>query len=281
MNTVRSFPNQNQQNCYVLPYNASTQRYLIRAGFYYGDYDGLSRPPPFDLHINGRTWSTVKASTAEGPLYHEAMYVNQGSGSLNVCVVQVEKGMVPFVSSVEAVPIYVLTGPLYPKMETSYAYDLVSRVNLGGNEVRYAGPLSEERYNRVWTRGTTPPNCVQVPTVATPLPLIENDPPIPVLLDSIQSLKPSDPIILSVDLPHTTPQSAYIVLYFAEMATLPKPNDSRIIDIYINGQRLIGIRVESLCPSWAKGGFSKREERVARMGMALGELGVAGEEESE
>ncbi|KAM1053739.1 hypothetical protein ACFX2I_001152 [Malus domestica] len=138
MNTLRSFPNQNQQNCYVLPYNAPTQRYLIRAGFYYGDSDGLSRPPPFDLRINGQKWSTVKASTAEGPLYHEAMYVNQGSGSLNVCVVQVEKGMVPFVSSIEAVPIYVLTGPLYPKMETSYAYDLISRVNLGGNEVRYS-----------------------------------------------------------------------------------------------------------------------------------------------
>lgn len=138
MNTLRSFPNKAQQNCYALPFSAQTQRFLVRAGFYYGNYDGLSKPPSFDIHINGRNWSTVNTSTVvEGPIYHEAMYVNQGAGSLNVCIVQDESEVVPFISSIEAVPIWVLTGPFYREMETNYAYNLVSRINYGGGEVRY------------------------------------------------------------------------------------------------------------------------------------------------
>ncbi|ONI24129.1 hypothetical protein PRUPE_2G225100 [Prunus persica] len=268
MNTLRSFPNKAQQNCYALPFSEETQRVLVRAGFYYGNYDGLSKPPSFDIHINGRNWSTVNTSTVvEGPIYHEAMYVNQGAGSLNVCIVQDESGVVPFISSIEAVPISVT---LYPEMETNYAYNLVSRINYGGGEMlqlihqrliithtlsilldydmldfdrectkiaecRFPGILGEE-YNRVWTGGTIPPNCTEVTTLPDPLSFPENDPPISVLTDSIESMNLADPITLSIDLPQTTPQLAYLVLYFTETVTLPKPNDSRIIQIYINGQ---------------------------------------------
>ncbi|PQP97292.1 putative LRR receptor-like serine/threonine-protein kinase MEE39 [Prunus yedoensis var. nudiflora] len=232
MNTLRSFPNKAQQNCYALPFSAQTQRVLVRAGFYYGNYDGLSKPPSFDIHINGRNWSTVNTSTVvEGPIYHEAMYANQGAGSLNVCIVQDESGVVPFISSIEVVPIWILTGPLYPEMETNYAYNLVSRINFGGEEVRFPG--GEEMYNRVWTRGTTPPNCTEVATLPAFLPIPENDPPNSVLSDSIESMNPADPITLSIDLPQTTPQSAYLVLYFTET-------------IYINGQMKSTVTTENI-----------------------------------
>ncbi|XP_021813820.1 probable LRR receptor-like serine/threonine-protein kinase MEE39 [Prunus avium] len=245
MNTLRSFPNKAQQNCYALPFSAQTQRFLVRAGFYYGNYDGLSKPPSFDIHINGRNWSTVNTSTVvEGPIYHEAMYVNQGAGSLNVCIVQDESEVVPFISSIEAVPIWVLTGPFYREMETNYAYNLVSRINYGGGEVRFPG--GEEMYNRVWTRGTTPPNCTEVATLPAFLPVPENDPPNSVLSDSIESMNPADPITLSIHLPQTTPQSAYIVLYFTETVTIPKPDDTRIIQIYINGQMKSTVTTENI-----------------------------------
>lgn len=80
----------------------------------------------------------------EGPIYHEAMYVNQGAGSLNVCIVQDESGVVPFISSIEAVQISVT---LYPEMETNYAYNLVSRINYGGGEVRYISLIIRSLFN--------------------------------------------------------------------------------------------------------------------------------------
>lgn len=63
----------------------------------------------------------------------------------------------------------------------------------------------------------------------------ENDPPISVLRTAIESIDLTHPITLSVDLSQTIPQSAFFVLYFTETTSLPKPGDSRIIQIYING----------------------------------------------
>lgn len=54
MNTLRVFPDQTDQNCYTFPptmFLPKTLRYVIRAGFFYGNYDGLSNPPTFDLHL--------------------------------------------------------------------------------------------------------------------------------------------------------------------------------------------------------------------------------------
>ncbi|XP_061995331.1 probable LRR receptor-like serine/threonine-protein kinase At1g51860 [Rosa rugosa] len=243
MNTLRSFPNQTPQNCYALPVNKQTVRYLIRVGFYYGNYDGLSNPPSFDIHIDGQKWSTVKTSTLEeGPMYHEALYETQGSGSISLCVVQVKDGGVPFISSIEAVPLSAPFNPLYPKMETNNTFDLVSRINFAGDEIRFTGLLSEN-YNRIWTRGTTPPNCNEVSTLPDILSP-ENDPPISVLRTAIESIDLTHPITLSVSLSQTTPQSAYFVLYFTETTSLPKPGDTRIIQININGQMKSTVTLE-------------------------------------
>lgn len=101
---------------------------------------------------------------------------------------------------------------------------------------RYTGLVTDEKYNRIWTRGVTPSNCIAVPTVLDSTTItVENDPPISVLCDSIV---PStfDSIKLSIDLPRGTPQPAYFVFYFTELASRPKLNDTRIVDININGQ---------------------------------------------
>ncbi|KAM1336935.1 hypothetical protein EV1_040831 [Malus domestica] len=50
-------------------------------------------------------------------------------------------------------------------------------------------------------------------------------------------VNPANPITMSVDLPKTTQQLTYSVLYFTKTATLHGPNYTRSIDIYINGQK--------------------------------------------
>ena len=97
MNTLRFFPNgSTEQSCYLVELIPQFTSYIVRAGFYYGNYDGLSRPPTFDLTINGKNWTTVNttSSMGGGPIYHETIYVYHEYG-MNVCLVQTREGEVP------------------------------------------------------------------------------------------------------------------------------------------------------------------------------------------
>lgn len=64
--------------------------------------------------------------------------------------------------------------------------------------------------------------------------------------ESIASSNTSTPIILSVDLPtnQVTPQTAYFVFYLTEQVKRPSSNDTRIIDIYIDGRKRYTVAAE-------------------------------------
>ena len=66
MNTLRFFPNGTEPNCYTIFFTSYISGYIVRAGFYYGNYDGLSRPPTFDLTSNGKNWTTVNTTSSMG-----------------------------------------------------------------------------------------------------------------------------------------------------------------------------------------------------------------------
>jgi len=72
---------------------------------------------------------------------------------------------------------------------------------------------------------------------------VENDPPVPVLRESIVT-NTSDPITLTVDLPTATPQSAHFAFYFTELASRALLNDTRIIDINIDSQMMQTVEAE-------------------------------------
>lgn len=61
MNTLRFFPD-GKKNCYKLPLSSADFKFLFRAGFFYGNYDGLSKPPSFKLEIDGNLWANVTTS---------------------------------------------------------------------------------------------------------------------------------------------------------------------------------------------------------------------------
>ena len=136
MNTLRFFPNQTDNNCYVIPLKFPGFNHIVRAGFYYGNYDGLSKPPTFDLKLDRENWTTVNTSSSvDGglPIYHEAIYLTR-SGNLTVCLVQTMDREVPFISSLEGVPIR----NIYEEVldTTTATLHLVARTNFGGSEVR-------------------------------------------------------------------------------------------------------------------------------------------------
>lgn len=75
MNSLRVFSQQNK-NCYILS-STSMDRYFIRAMFNYGNYDGLSFTPTFNLHIDGNKIKTIK-TIVNNITYFEVIYTSRG-----------------------------------------------------------------------------------------------------------------------------------------------------------------------------------------------------------
>ncbi|KAL6326652.1 hypothetical protein AAG906_010826 [Vitis piasezkii] len=191
MNTLRFFPNQTDNNCYIIPLKFPGYNYIVRAGFYYGNYDGLEN------------WTTVNTSSSvDGglPIYHEAIYLTR-SGNLTVCLEQTRDGEVP----------------------------------------------SFLPWRACLIRISIPPNChanVSIP-IADSID-IENNPPISMLFNYIESVNVSYPITLDVNLPlqYSTPLPAYFVFYFADLTSTRVRGDIRTMQIYINGQEKTTITLQ-------------------------------------
>ncbi|KAF3555492.1 hypothetical protein F2Q69_00016886 [Brassica cretica] len=59
-NVLRYFP-EGIRNCYNLKVTSGT-KYLIKAQFLYGNYDGLNDGPEFDLYLGPNKWTKVDLS---------------------------------------------------------------------------------------------------------------------------------------------------------------------------------------------------------------------------
>ncbi|XP_022728677.1 uncharacterized protein At1g24485-like [Durio zibethinus] len=127
LNTLRVFKEQNK-NCYTLPTPTST-RYLVRAMFLYGNYDGLSKPPTFDLQFDGNKWATV-VTTMTNFTYYEMIYATKGE-SISVCLARTQDQQFPFISSLESLP---LPADMYAQMRRDMAWFNSYRYNYGAND---------------------------------------------------------------------------------------------------------------------------------------------------
>ena len=131
MDTLRVFTGQNK-NCYYTPITKG-QKVLVRASFNYGNYDGLSNPPTFDLHFDGNFWTTVHTSI-KGVKTYEATYIAKTS-SVSVCVAQTIDGQFPFMSALQFSEL----GPeMYSEVDENRALFLINRFAYGASQtVRY------------------------------------------------------------------------------------------------------------------------------------------------
>ncbi|KAL0438591.1 UNVERIFIED_CONTAM: putative LRR receptor-like serine/threonine-protein kinase [Sesamum latifolium] len=247
MTTLRYFPHGQDMNCYRLQL-INTQKYIFRAGFYYGNYDGKSQPPVFDLFLGGQLWETVNSSATDGPVFHELIYAPRND-NISVCLMgRKESGGTPFISSLEATYLdedETYNHTVYGMMRNGTAYHLVTRLNFGGY-AEVVEPWSgwslfcEEQLNRYWTPQPMPGyiNLTFVPTSCSGT-AYENRPPNSVINTAISPTNASQSIYVPVNLPTITPQSAYIVLYFFQNRIVDGPpenqNGTRNMDVYIDG----------------------------------------------
>ena len=95
--SLRSFP-QGIRNCYSINITQGT-KYLIRATFLYGNYDGQIKLPQFDLHLGSNLWDTIKIKNISVDVFKELIHV-PSLNYIHVCLVNMGLGT-PFISAIE------------------------------------------------------------------------------------------------------------------------------------------------------------------------------------
>ncbi|KAK1315159.1 putative LRR receptor-like serine/threonine-protein kinase [Acorus calamus] len=143
--TLRSFPN-GDRNCYNLsPFGGSAKgnKYLIRASFMYGNYDGQNVIPQFDLHVGVNRWKTVELSDASSSIYYEIIHVSRTS-NVSVCLVNT-RGGVPFISGLE---LRQLDGDSYKAATEASSLVKFLRYNCGGLQDFIRFP--DDNLDRIW-----------------------------------------------------------------------------------------------------------------------------------
>ncbi|KAM3197498.1 hypothetical protein ACQJBY_072893 [Aegilops geniculata] len=230
---LRSFPS-GARNCYTLRSLVVGLKYLIRAKFFYGDYDGLNRLPIFDLYVGVDFWTTVKIPKSQAWLYMEAIVVVPHD-SVQVCLVNTGGG-VPFISGLYLRP---LKDKLYPMVNATRGLVLLHRINFGptgGGGIGYP----DDPYDRLWFpfRDAT----ADWAEISTGMKVeIDDDrfqPPQAVMQTAITPKNMSKNIDFTLDLQSSPSDRSlgYIhILYFSELQQLPSSNALREYNIYRNG----------------------------------------------
>uniref|UniRef100_A0A9I9DW12 Protein kinase domain-containing protein n=1 Tax=Cucumis melo TaxID=3656 RepID=A0A9I9DW12_CUCME len=132
--TLRSFP-QEIRNCYNISAIKDT-KYLIRAIFLYGNYDGLNKTPQFDLYLGNTRWTRVDDS------YYTEMIHTPSTNKLQICLINVGQGT-PFISSLEFRELPYLS---YFTLYSLYLYGRYDMGSITNEQYRYPDDI----YDRAW-----------------------------------------------------------------------------------------------------------------------------------
>ncbi|PQQ10684.1 putative LRR receptor-like serine/threonine-protein kinase [Prunus yedoensis var. nudiflora] len=220
LSDLRSFPLGNK-NCYTLrPEAGKGSLNLIRASFLYGNYNGESKLPEFDLYLDVNFWSTEIIGFARSDSMHICL-VNKGLGT-------------PFISALEFRPLNSSTyGTEYG---TSASLVLFKRLDIGSSNG--TGRYGDDIYDRIWSLYVSP----SWDTVSTSLPIntYENGyrAPFEVIKTAARPQNGSEPLNLNWNTTGMDDQF-YIYMYFAEVVHLAR-NQSRKFNISWNGSPLFG-----------------------------------------
>ncbi|KAM3303441.1 putative leucine-rich repeat receptor-like protein kinase [Capsicum chacoense] len=221
MDTLRVFTNR-KKNCYLIDQVEKGGKVLIRASFYYGNYDGKSNPPSFSLQFDGNHWAKV-TTMSDKLVYYETIYVVKGD-YVSVCLAQTVRDQFPFISALE---VRGLDSTMYSHVDSNYALFMRSRVAFGSNQIiRY----TDDPYDRIWVPGNS---LVSVISDATVIDTSHGDqPPQKVLQNAISPTNSSNIITWNMSfLPIASNVPIYMNMYFSEVTQLDS-NQARSFMIF-------------------------------------------------
>ena len=113
------------------------QLYLVRAGFFYGNYDGKNSPPEFRLYLGVNFWQAVE-TLSDNTVLAEIIVLSPAN-ALEVCLVKTGTGT-PFISVLE---VRLVQNSVYKIVNGSQSLVLRGdRVDYGGNQSTRSDSLS-------------------------------------------------------------------------------------------------------------------------------------------
>ncbi|KAJ9178221.1 hypothetical protein P3X46_010121 [Hevea brasiliensis] len=198
------FKEQNK-NCYSLP-APTIDRYFIRAMFHYGNYDGLSNPPTFDIQFDGNKWTTVTTSLTD-TTFHEVVYTSKGN-NISVCLARTQDNQFPFISMLK---VWAMPDDAYDIMTKDKAWVKAYRYNYGGSD------LILVRLNRIWKPMThTDLNAVKA-NFTTLDYTVDNDPPDKAIIHAVEAPLSTNWLLLQPLTVTETIRLDYVSVYFTEI----------------------------------------------------------------
>ncbi|KAK6271910.1 hypothetical protein POUND7_008993 [Theobroma cacao] len=239
MTTLRVFTDR-KKNCYSIAAGKGSQ-VLVRASFFYGNYDKKSSPPSFDLLFDGNHWATVETSGDE-VVSHEVIYVTKRD-TVSVCVAQTSPNMFPFISAIE---VRSLDEKMYGHIDSNYALMLRRRVAYGTKEIiRY----SDDLYDRIWVPAINGGDFTVLTSDESFIDVsLDDDPPGAVFKNAFAPNSTSISIQLGTNLP-ATEVPIYMNMYFSEVSVLDS-TQRRSFQLYIDGKSTSN----PFIPSYGKAG---------------------------
>ncbi|WCJ17673.1 Leucine-rich repeat (LRR) family protein [Euphorbia peplus] len=235
LSTLRYFPDKlSRKFCYNFPV-IKGGKYLVRTTYFYGGFDGGSKPPVFDQIIQGTKWSTVNTSAdyANGLSTYYEIIVLATTKELSVCVAKNKKtSSYPFISALE---VEYLEDSMYNSTDFSkYALTTIARHNFGSQNVI---GFPDDQFSRFW-QPFIDENAVITSNSGIDSTDFWNFPPTEAFKIGITSSKGKK---VNIQWPTTSlPNTRYYVALYLQDNRTPGPNSWRVLSISINGRTFYG-----------------------------------------
>ncbi|CAA6672849.1 unnamed protein product [Spirodela intermedia] len=202
-------------------------KYLVRAGFLYGNHDGKNQTPEFDLYLGVNFWQTVQ-TLADDTVIAEIIAIAPAN-VMKVCLVNIGMGT-PFISVVE---LRSLRNFMYPLVNESQSLELDGkRVDYGGSEsTRY--PV--DPYDRIWFAKLNRTGWRTVRTNGDINRQERDTSLVPAELLRTATFAES----LAFNFSRGPQEKLYLFMYFAEVEQLGT-NETRELNVFSNGQLWYG-----------------------------------------
>ncbi|KAL9810588.1 putative LRR receptor-like serine/threonine-protein kinaseRLK-Pelle-LRR-I-1 family [Arabidopsis thaliana] len=137
---LRYFPD-GLRNCYTLDV-LQNRRYMIKAVFVYGNYDGYNDYPSFDLYLGPNKWVRVDLEGKVNGSVEEIIHI-PSSNSLQICLVKTGNSL-PFISALE---LRLLRNDTYVVQDVSLKHLFRRYYRQSDRLIRYP----DDVYDRVWS----------------------------------------------------------------------------------------------------------------------------------